>query len=351
MTSANSRINWVDAAKGACILAVVLYHFNMFVYQGMYEGHTIAIMWNIGISALKPLRMPLFFLISGFLAASSIHRRSWARIRTKKIASLLWVYVLWAAIYWLVVDQLLPANPWFDRLPEADVTIMTRAWQLLTADTSLWYLYALVIYFMLVKGLRSPVLTIAVGVAANIAMPFVVPEDQWGLQSLMAYFLFFAIGVHAKPFITEHYVAFSLKRFALTAAVSVAGLGMARHLELLYAPGVQMLLALVMVSTVIDLFALMCSHLKLQWLCSIGQQTLPIYVMHQILIKAAAPFLPAIVSAPLMLLEPIVATVLVAWGCLLLYRVLVNIRGRALFTMPHTLRRIAYRTQMLRPAS
>ncbi|WP_158521451.1 acyltransferase family protein [Kushneria konosiri] len=344
------RINWIDAAKGACILAVVLYHFNQFVYQGMYEGHTIALMWNVVISALKPLRMPLFFLISGYLAATSINKRSWARIRTKKIASLLWVYVLWASLYWLVVDQLLPANPWYDSTAEANATLMTRVYQLLTADTSLWYLYALVIYFVLVKALRSPVLGIVAGVASNIAMPFIVPTDQWGLQSLMAYFLFFVIGVHAREFINTHYMTFSVKRFVLTASISMAGLGAASHFDLLYAPGVQMLLALVMVSTVIDLFALTCNYFRLQWLCSVGQQTLPIYVMHQILIKAAAPFMPPIINTPLMVLEPILATMLVAAACLMLYRILVDIRGRALFTMPHTLRRIAYRTHMLQPA-
>lgn len=111
MTRSAQRIDWIDAAKGACILAVVVYHFDIFIYQGMHSGHPIVALWDGVISALRPLRMPLFFLISGYLASTSISRRSWAQIRTKKIASLLWVYVLWAVIYWVIVVHILPEIP------------------------------------------------------------------------------------------------------------------------------------------------------------------------------------------------------------------------------------------------
>lgn len=350
MQNMGQRIEWIDAAKGACILAVVLYHFNIFIFQGIYEGHTLATMWNIGISALKPLRMPLFFLISGYLASTSIARRSWGRVRTKKIASLLWVYVFWSFIYWIAVSYLLPDNPWFENSFNASMTLSLLLERMLTANISLWYLYALVIYFVIAKLLRSATVAIGVGVLANIAMYFVIAPENWGMRSLIGYFVFFALGAYGKAFITTHYASFNLKRFACTTALTLAGLAMASHFNALTAPGVEMLLGLVMVSTVIDMFALACRHINLKYLCMVGRQTLPIYVMHRLVLRFISPYMPDTVNTFLLAVEPIIATFAVAAVCLFIYNGLLRIRGgRALFTMPHTLRRVAYHTGVLKP--
>ncbi|GHC22911.1 membrane protein [Kushneria pakistanensis] len=352
MQNKGQRIEWIDAAKGACILAVILYHFNIFIYQGIHEGHTIAAVWNIGITALKPLRMPLFFLISGYLASTSITRRSWGRVRTKKIASLLWVYVLWAVIYWAAVSHLLPDNPWFENSFNADMTLTLLLERMLTANISLWYLYALVIYFVVAKVMRSAVAAIGLGVLINIAMYFFIDPANWGMRSLIGYFVFFALGAYAKDIITTHYAAFNLRRFACTAALTLAGLALASYFSALTAPGVEMLLGFVMVSTVIDLFALACRHVNMTYLCMVGRQTLPIYVMHRLVLRFISPYMPETVNTFLLVMEPIIATIAVAAVCLFIYHGLLRIRGgRALFTMPHTMRRIAYRTHLLRPVA
>lgn len=352
MQNNKQRIEWIDAAKGACILAVVLYHFNIFIYQGIYEGHAIATVWNVGITALKPLRMPLFFLISGYLASTSITRRSWGQVRTNKIASLLWVYVLWAVVYWIAVAYLLPDNPWFENSFNASMTLPLLVERMLTANISLWYLYALVIYFVIAKLLRSAITAIGLGILANIAMYFFIDPANWGMRSLIGYFVFFALGAYGKDIITAHYSVFNLKRFACTTALTLGGLGMASHFDALTAPGIEMLLGFVMVSTVIDMFALACRHLNLKYLCMVGRQTLPIYVMHRLVLRFISPYMPDTVNTFLLALEPIIATVAVVAVCLFIYHALLRIRGgRALFTMPHTMRRIAYRTHLLRPVA
>lgn len=346
------RIEWIDAAKGACILAVILYHFNIFIYQGIHEGHSIAALWNVGITALKPLRMPLFFLISGYLAANSINKRSWKQIRTRKVASLLWVYVLWAAIYWVMVVHVLPDNPWFENSFNESMTLALLLERMLTANISLWYLYALVIYFVIAKAMKFATVAIGVGAAVNVAMYFFIDPENWGMRSLLGYFVFFALGAYGKDLITTHYSAFNLKRFICTTALSLAGLGLAGYLDALTAPGVEMVLGVVMVSTVIDMFALACRHINMRYLCMIGRQTLPIYVLHRLILRFMAPYMPETVNNFLLIIEPIIVTVAVAVACLFIYHGLLRIRGgRALFTMPHTFRRIAYRTKLLQPIS
>jgi uncharacterized membrane protein YcfT len=44
------------------------------------------------------LRMPLFFTISGMLAASAVHR-SWRVLGRGKVAKFLYLYVLWFLIH------------------------------------------------------------------------------------------------------------------------------------------------------------------------------------------------------------------------------------------------------------
>lgn len=349
MQKEGQRIEWIDAAKGACILAVVMYHFNVFIFQGIYEGHPIAVLWNVGITALKPLRMPLFFVISGYLASTSVMGRTWAETRTKKVASLLWVYIVWAVIYFIGSVYLLPENPWFDNSLTLETSVLEFVGRMFTASISLWYLYALVIYFALAKLLRSAKLAIGLGIAANFAMFYVVDPSNWGMRSLIGYFVFFAIGVFGKDIITRHYAAFNPKRFVITAAISLAGLGIASKFHALTAPGVEMLLGFVMVATVIDLFALACQYLNLKVLRSLGRQTLPIYVIHRLLLRFLSPYMPDTVNSVLIAVEPLVVTMAVAGACLLIHHALLRVHARGLFTMPHLLRRAAYRTGLLQP--
>ena len=66
--STKSRIDWVDYAKGICIVLVVMMHSTLGV-----EKAAGATTWlHPFIDWARPFRMPDFFLISGlFLAAAS----------------------------------------------------------------------------------------------------------------------------------------------------------------------------------------------------------------------------------------------------------------------------------------
>src|SRR5580704_9625573 len=67
------RVDWVDYAKGFCIVFVVMMHSTLGVEQAAgHEGFM-----HVVVAFAKPFRMPDFFLISGlFLAVVAVPVRS-----------------------------------------------------------------------------------------------------------------------------------------------------------------------------------------------------------------------------------------------------------------------------------
>ena len=89
------RVAWVDVAKAASILLVVLFH----AYDGEYRWlrwaspMPFASWWQIFNEGLKSARMPLFFLASGLLAGPSLGR-AWAAIAHKRVYNPAYLYLL-----------------------------------------------------------------------------------------------------------------------------------------------------------------------------------------------------------------------------------------------------------------
>jgi uncharacterized membrane protein YcfT len=75
MPQEKTRIDWLDIAKGMSIILVVIYHTHLY-----HDFHEIAPDLYARISGIMtPIRMPLFFTVSGFLAASAVQApwRDW----------------------------------------------------------------------------------------------------------------------------------------------------------------------------------------------------------------------------------------------------------------------------------
>ena len=87
------RVDWVDYAKGFCIIMVVMMHSTLGVEaaagQDKLDGHLVAF--------AKPFRMPDFFLISGLFLARVIDR-DWRTYLDRKVVHFAYFYVLWVTI-------------------------------------------------------------------------------------------------------------------------------------------------------------------------------------------------------------------------------------------------------------
>lgn len=192
------RFEWLDAGKGACMVLVVLLHLSL-MYENEVNTGSPALWWDVS-SAFAPLRMPLFFFISGFLATRAVTRPlSQTRARTLGIYS---VYVIWTFLFLarLFVPQ---ARNGGDAPSGGDLLLS------LVLPTSYWYLWALPVFFLVAWGAtrllgrhRSWLLVplVVLAVAAPALKPLTAglltePMDAVKLSSIAANLVWFYAGV------------------------------------------------------------------------------------------------------------------------------------------------------------
>src|SRR5215471_1033822 len=91
--TSGERVDWVDYAKGFCIVFVVMMHSTLGVENAVgQEGwmHTV-------VAFAKPFRMPDFFMISGLFLAQVIDR-DWRTYLDRKVVHFVYFYLLWTVI-------------------------------------------------------------------------------------------------------------------------------------------------------------------------------------------------------------------------------------------------------------
>ena len=90
---APGSVDWVDYAKGICIVMVVMMHSMLGVEKAAgADGFMHAL-----VAFAKPFRMPDFFLISGLFLAVVIDR-DWRTYLDRKVVHFAYFYVLWVTI-------------------------------------------------------------------------------------------------------------------------------------------------------------------------------------------------------------------------------------------------------------
>ncbi|MEQ6902239.1 acyltransferase [Nocardioides sp. YIM 152588] len=338
------RLAWLDVAKGACILLVVLHHVTGKLLPLVVPPalHPVAEAWSEVSLALKPVRMPVFFVVSGFLAAGAVARPWSASLR--RIASPYYLYLVWLGAYAVFYrfETRTPANR-VDDLPDL-------IGDLLWAETSMWFLFALAAYFVLAKALRGLDPRLVVGVAAAVAL-----ATGWsGIEannkvSVLAHFCFFALGAYF-PALLRRSAALSGRALGGLAAAYAAGFWALQQsplpwsVTLVACSVVGIPLGLGLASRVARVAGVGAG---LGWL---GQRTLRIYALHFAVIGvlAALPLRLASTGADGALLvaaAPIVLTAAVVGACLALHDLAVRYGGAVLFRLPRPAERALARLE------
>ncbi|TKT83043.1 acyltransferase [Aquamicrobium sp. LC103] len=145
LSGENARVDWVDAAKGICIIFVVMMHSTLGVGLAMgAEG------WMHDVVAFaRPFRMPDFFLISGLFLGLVIDR-PWLRYIDRKVVHFVYFYVLWLTIQFAFKAP----GMYLEDGPLAPLEQYLLAF--VQPFGTLWFIYILPIFFVftrLVKGL------------------------------------------------------------------------------------------------------------------------------------------------------------------------------------------------------
>jgi uncharacterized membrane protein YcfT len=155
------RVDWVDAAKGICIIFVVMMHSTIGVGLAMGgEGF----MHDV-VAFARPFRMPDFFLLSGLFLGLVIDR-PWLRYVDRKVVHFLYFYVLWLSIQFLFKAP--------GMAMEGGVAYPLREYlhAFVQPFGALWFIYILPLFFLFTRLVRRlPVWFVFIWAAALEIMP------------------------------------------------------------------------------------------------------------------------------------------------------------------------------------
>jgi uncharacterized membrane protein YcfT len=183
------RLDWVDVAKGICIILVVMMHSTLGVEKAIGAETSL----HAFIEWARPFRMPDFFLISGLFLASRIDR-PWRAYLDTKVVHFAYFYVLWVNI------QFAMKAPGMVQ----DVGLNGVAVQYLSSYVqpfgTLWFIYLLAVFFIATKlmaGVSKPII-----IAGAALMHVLAPHTGWlVIDEFADRFVFFYTGYAAAPLV------------------------------------------------------------------------------------------------------------------------------------------------------
>lgn len=345
------REGWPDVAKGVCIVLVVLWHVVTKHAIDVQGAGPVTDSWATLNAQLLPLRMPLFFLISGMFAGRAVTAPSggsW-RMRAGRLAL---VYVVWV----LIQTAMLALTPDFDTARAEDAGELLS--HLTFSPTNLWYLLALAVYLAVARFTRhvptAVLLPAAFGVSA-VAASGVLP-DLGNLWQVLQNLFFFLAGLRLRELVERFAATTGLLRAFMLGAAYIAAAAAVGVLGMRQWPGVWPLLSVLAVAFGVAACVLLDQRVEavarpLRW---IGRRTLPIYVIHMIPLALLDGALRStgIRTVPLIeAVEPLVLTAVVIAICLGVHALLMRLGLSILFDPLRPLTRARERARALTSGS
>ena len=324
MNARGNRVDWVDYAKGFCIIMVVTMHSTLGV-----EKAADATGWmHYLVAFAKPFRMPDFFMISG-LFLSLVIDRDWRTYLDKKVVHFAYFYVLWLTIQFAFKAPAIAAE-------EGTVGVLREyALSFIEPFGTIWFIYLLPIFFVLAKATKQVPWWIiwlagAVLEAAHIQTNWIIIDE------FAARFVYFYSGYIFAPQIFRLAEAVIRRGWAAAAFLLVWAVaeGAAVFSGISELPGVSLGLGLVGAVAVVSFSALLSKSDLLAPLRYCGQNSIVIYL---------AFFLPMAASRTLLLKLGVISdlgtisvlvTVCGVIGPLLLFWAVRGTRLRLLFERP-----------------
>lgn len=152
-----NRVDWVDVAKGICIIMVVMMHSTLGVEKAMGEtGWMHAV-----VEFARPFRMPDFFLIAGLFLAARINA-PWRLYLDRKVLHFAYFYVLWLTIQFAFKAPGFASELGFGGALREYLTAFIEPWG------TLWFIYHLALFLVVTRLLKNVPWLLVWGVAAAL---------------------------------------------------------------------------------------------------------------------------------------------------------------------------------------
>ena len=339
MTAARPRIEWMDVIKATAVIVIVLSH-AVDLTAPVAGGQPAQTFWQVVMTIVEPMRMPLFFMISGMLAASALNR-PWNKVR-RRTWGMVYLYVLWSAIFFAVVAC-------YVRAPVGE-QLLTYLKLILVAGNGYWYLYALVIYFCLVKVTQRWPIWILFSIAIVLSLlkePILTlnrehllgPGSGSMFVKVLINLVFYLIGIHFKAIIERIAAMATWPRIIGITGILVL-IGLWRYntpwsweQSFLPASLLYIVLAVMLASTLVVFPKVRAYGI------GIGRETLPIFVVQfpfMLILQQVFKNQYSIYDNQWFLaIFPIAFTAFDVVFALWLFRITKNNFGRYLFEVPH----------------
>ena len=186
-TSMSGRVDWVDYAKGFCIVMVVMMHSTLGVEaQAGGEGF---MHWLVAFA--KPFRMPDFFLISGLFLARVIDR-DWRTYLDRKVVHFAYFYALWVTIQFAVKAPVFAHEYGWSGVLGLYLESFVQPFG------TLWFIYLLPIFFVVTKLTRRLPPAVVWLIAAGLEMAH-VNTDWVVIDEFASRFVYFYTGYAIAP--------------------------------------------------------------------------------------------------------------------------------------------------------
>ncbi|MEZ5184809.1 MAG: acyltransferase family protein [Candidatus Nanopelagicales bacterium] len=305
------RIEWIDLVKAVSVLLVVFMHAsNTLVDLGGTSPVTTALQYFNHL--VEPMRMPAFFLVSGMLAASAIHR-PW-RATTRRTTGMIYLYVTWMLLF-------------FGFIALFGASVTGPGSSILFARSGYWYLYAMALFFVLARLLRNQPawLVVIVALVPNLLRPAtqhffegLVPGSMY--TSMAMNLAFFLMGAYFKDLIGSLVARTTWASTWIIGAVAIVS-----GVLWLNAPATAgqsyLLMSLIWVPFGLSLAMQLTRGGAPEWARYVGARTVSIYVWQWPLLFLAAEFVPgaALTGTVAHVLFPLAFTALVAASALWLH--------------------------------
>jgi uncharacterized membrane protein YcfT len=326
---ASRRILWVDFAKAVSLILVLHLHANFYgrVLPSSEFRSLLTLPAVLDVLSFHA-RMPIFFFISGMLAAKRLALDTGGVVRNN-----IYIYLLWSLIYQLLI----PDWPHGYRRAMLDPA---RIGAILWGGSMAWYLWGIALAFLTARLTRSWSGWLVLSSAILISELQFVAAEHWGghAGSLLRCLPFYLLGARFPQ--VGH-------RLADSRSVTIVTVGVIAY----FLFGLLLSTNILFVGVAADFAGLSLGLMGAGWAARvypgiagpvgwIGRHTLPIYILHFPIIALAGLFSLSLLSPlpvhhPLLQIYAPLLTGVALFACVLIYGVIVRMGAAGwLFAYP-----------------
>lgn len=323
---AHGRVDWVDYAKGICIVMVVMMHSVLGVE--LAAGQTGFM--HVLVAFAKPFRMPDFFLISGLFLPLVIDR-NWRIYLDRKVVHFAYFYVLWVTI------QFGFKAPGFAAETSWHAVGVLYLESFIEPFGTLWFIYLLPIFFVVTKLTRrlSP---LAIWLAAAFLEGAHIVTGWTAIDEFCARFVYFYSGYLFADYVfalsdraRAHPIA-ALGGLAVWAIVNGGGVALGASEW----PVVSLLLGLSGACAIVTIGTLLARAHRLNFLRFCGEHSIVIYLAFFLPMAATRTMLLRSGLIPDIGTMSLIVTIVGVAGALLIWQAALRLGANFLFERPDT---------------